>query len=146
MGFAGGVGFGGRSFGLPGTADGEPWGWGLGCSVVAAEAEGEAGSGAEAGGVPRAVVAALFGGEPGAAAAAALAGGDAGAAAALAGRDAGAVAAAALAGDDGEALAWVELEAESGADFVTDGALVIGGGLCTGGFATEVALWTGLGF
>lgn len=87
MGFAGGVGFGGRSLGLPGAAVGEPCVWGLGCSVVAAEAEGEAGG------------------------------------------ERGATAAAALAGDDGDALDGDELEAESWADFVTDGALVIGGGL-----------------
>lgn len=86
MGFAGGVGFGGSSLGLPGAADGEPCVWGFGCSVVATEAAGEAG------------------GEPEAAAAA-------------------------LAGDDGEALDGDELEAESWADFVTDGALVMGGGL-----------------
>lgn len=56
----------------------------------------------------------------------------------------GAGAAAALAGEDGDALAGPE--AESGADFVTDGALVIGGGLGTGGLVTEAAFWTGLGF
>lgn len=60
------------------------------------------------------------------------------------GGEPGGAAASALAGDDGEALA--ELEAESGADFVTDGALVIGGGLGTGGFVTEAAFCTGLGF
>lgn len=85
----------------------------MGCSVVGAEAEGGAGTGA----VAAAAAAALVGGEPGAAAAAAAA------------------------GDDGGALAGVA--AESGADFATDGALVIGGGLCTEGLVTEAALWTG---
>lgn len=56
------------------------------------------------------------------------------------------MAAAALAGDEGDALAGAELESESGAGFVTDGALVIGGGLCTGGLVTEPAFWTGAGF
>lgn len=121
MGFAGGVGLGGSSLGLPGAADGEPWGWGLGCSVVGAEAGGDTWAGAEAKG------------ESGAAAAAALAGGEPGAAAALA-------------GDDGEALTEAGVGAGPWADLVTDGALVIGGGLGTGGFVTEVALWTGPGF
>lgn len=130
MGFAGGVGLGGSSFGLPGAADGEPCGWGLGCSVVGAETGGDAGAGAEAAGEPGAA-AALVGGEPGGAAA--LIGGEPGAAAALA-------------GDDGEALTGAGVEVEPWADFVMDGALVIGGGLGTGGFVTEEALWTGPGF
>lgn len=67
MGFAGGVGLGGSSFGLPGAADGELCNCGLGCSVVAAEALAEAEVGGEPGG-------ALVVGEPGAAAA--LAGDD----------------------------------------------------------------------
>lgn len=89
----------------------------MGCSVVGAEAEGEAGAGAEGGGEPGAVAAALAVGEPGAAAT--------------------------LAGDDGEALNGAGLEAEPWAGFVTDGALVIGGGLGTGGLVTEADLWTG---
>lgn len=48
MGFAGGVGLGGSSFGLPGASAGEPVGWDLGCSVVGAETWGETGAGAEA--------------------------------------------------------------------------------------------------
>lgn len=67
-------------------------------------------------------------------------------AAALVGGEPGGAAASTLAGDDGEALAGAELEAESGVDFVMDGALVIGGGLGTGGFVTEAAFCTGLGF
>lgn len=84
-------------------------------------------------------------GEPGAVAAA-LAGGEAGAAAAtLVGGEPGAAGVAlAGVGDDGEALA--EVAEEPGAGFVTDGALVIGGGLCTGGFVTEADFWTGPGF
>lgn len=108
------MGFGGRSLGFPGDADGEPCGWGLGCSVVAADVLGEAGGELEV------VAGAFVGGEPGALAA--------------------------LAGDDGEALDGTELEAESWVGFVTEGALVIGGGLGTGGFVTEAAFWTGLGF
>lgn len=104
----------------------------MGCSVVGADAGGDAwvlplaGCGAEAEGEPGAAAAA-------AAAAAALAGGEPGAAAALA-------------GDDGEALTEAGVGAGPWADLVTDGALVIGGGLGTGGFVTEVALWTGPGF
>lgn len=52
-----------------------------------------------------------------------------------------------LAGEDGEPLAGAGVEeSESGADFATEGALVMGGGLCTGGFVTEADFWTGLGF
>lgn len=88
--------------------------------MVGAETWGDAGAGAEAAGEPGAA-AALVGGEPGAAAA--------------------------LAGDDGEALTGAGVEVEPWADFVMDAALVIGGGgLGTGGFVTEVALWTGPGF
>lgn len=110
MGFAGGVGLGGNSLGLPGAADGEPWDWGLGCSVVGAEALAEAEVGGEPGG-------ALDVGEPGAAAA--------------------------LAGDDGEALTVAGMEEELGSGFVMDGALVIGGGLGTGGLVTDPARWIG---
>lgn len=88
----------------------------MGCSVVGAEDGGEAGAGAEAGGE----AAALVGGDPGAAVA--------------------------LAGEDGEALTGAGVEVEPWADFVMDGALVIGGGRGTGGFVTEAALWTGPGF
>lgn len=96
---------------------------------MGAETGGEAGTGAWAG-------AETAGELEAAAAAAGFAGGEPGAAAA----------AAVFAGDVGEALAWAWGEAEPGAGFVTDGALVIGGGLGTGGFVTEPALWTGLGF
>lgn len=90
----------------------------MGCSVVGAEAGGEAWAGAEVGG--EAAAAALVGGEPGAAVA--------------------------LAGEDGETLTGAGVEVEPWADFVMDGALVIGGGRGTGGFVTEAALWTGPGF
>lgn len=49
-------------------------------------------------------------------------------------------AAAALAGDDGAALAGAGVEVEPWSGLVTDGALVIGGGLGTGGLLTEPAL------
>lgn len=75
-----------------------------------------------------------------------MAGAGAAAAAALVLGELGVAAAADLAGDDGEALAGAGLEAESGVDFARDGALVIGGGLGTGGFVTEADFWTGLGF
>lgn len=52
-------------------------------------------------------------------------------------------AAAALAGDDGEALTAAGVEEELGSGFVMDGALVIGGGLGTGGLLTDPALWIG---
>lgn len=52
-------------------------------------------------------------------------------------------AAAALAGDDGEALTAAGVEEELGSGFVMDAALVIGGGLGTGGLLTDPARWIG---